>query len=160
VVIAAAVIVGYFYSRKPPLSERDVIVLSEFVNTTGDPVFDGTLKQALAVQLDQSPFLNVFPEERVNDTLKYMGHSPDERVTAALARLVCQHEGLKAMMEGSIAALGSQYTMSLRATNCHTGDSLARAEVEAEGKEKVLTALGKAVSQMRGRLGESLSSIQ
>jgi len=160
-VIAVTGVLAYLrYFRTPPLTDRDVIVLSEFVNTTGDPVFDATLKQALAAQLDQSPFLNVFPDERVRDTLKYMGRSPDERLASALARQVCQHEGLKAMMEGSIAALGSQYTIALNATNCRTGDSLARAQVEADGKEKVLAALGKAVSQMRGKLGESLASIQ
>jgi hypothetical protein len=157
-VIGAFVYLRYF--SKPPLTDRDVIVLSEFVNTTGDPVFDGTLKQALAAQLDQSPYLNVFPDQRVRDTLRYMGHSPDDRLASALARQVCQHEGLKGMMEGSIAALGSQYTISLNATNCRTGESLARAQVEADGKEKVLAALGKAVTQMRGKLGESLASIQ
>ena len=162
--VAAVAVIGAFvylrYFSKPPLTDRDVIVLSEFVNTTGDPVFDGTLRQALAAQLDQSPYLNVFPEQRVRDTLKYMGHSPDERLASALARQICQHEGLKAMMEGSVAALGSQYTIALNATNCRTGDSLARAQAEAGGKEKVLAALGKAVSQMRGKLGESLASIQ
>jgi serine/threonine protein kinase/tetratricopeptide (TPR) repeat protein len=162
--IVAIAAIGIFiyvrYFSKPPLTDRDVIVLSEFVNTTGDPVFDGTLKHALAAQLDQSPYLNVFPDERVRDTLKYMGHSPDDRLTLALARQVCQRENLKAMMEGSVAALGSQYTIALSATNCITGDSLARAQIEADGKEKVLAALGKAVSQMRGKLGESLASIQ
>jgi tetratricopeptide (TPR) repeat protein len=157
-VIGALVYLRYF--SKPPLTDRDVIVLSEFVNTTGDPVFDGTLKQALAAQLDQSPYLNVFPDQRVRDTLRYMGHSPDDRLTSALARQVCQHEVLKGMIEGSIAALGSQYTIALNATNCRTGESLARAQVEADGKEKVLAALGKAVTQMRGKLGESLASIQ
>jgi tetratricopeptide (TPR) repeat protein len=162
-IVAITAIGALFYLRyfsKPPLTDRDVIVLSEFVNITGDPVFDGTLKQALAALLDQSPYLNVFPEERVPDTLKYMGHSPDERLTLVLARQVCRREGLKAMMEGSVAALGSEYTIALSATNCSTGESLARAQIEAAGKEKVLAALGKAVSQMRGKLGESLASIQ
>ena len=131
-VIAITGVLAYLrYFRTPPLTDRDVIVLSEFVNTTGDPVFDGTLKQALAAQLDQSPFLNVFPDQRVRDTLKYLGRSPDERLASALARQVCQHEGLKAMMEGSIAVLGSRYTISLNTTNCRTGDLLARAQVEA-----------------------------
>jgi tetratricopeptide (TPR) repeat protein len=161
VAIASAGVFAYWrYFSKPPLTDRDVIVLSEFVNTTGDPVFDGTLKQALAAQLEQSPYVNVFPEERVRDTMKYMGRSPDERLTVVLARQVCRREGLKAMMEGSVAALGSEYTIALSATNCSTGDSLGRAQIEAAGKEKVLAALGRAVSQMRGKLGESLASIQ
>jgi tetratricopeptide (TPR) repeat protein/tRNA A-37 threonylcarbamoyl transferase component Bud32 len=159
-VVAVAVVAGFFYFRRAPLTERDVIVLSEFVNTTGDPVFDGTLKQALAVQLEQSPFLNVFPEQRVRETLRYMGRPPDERVTGPLARQICEREGLKAVLEGSIAALGSQYVIVLGAVNCRSGDSLAREQAEAESKERVLAALGKAASRLRGRLGESLASIE
>jgi tetratricopeptide (TPR) repeat protein/tRNA A-37 threonylcarbamoyl transferase component Bud32 len=160
VVIIAVLGTVFYFRRAHALTERDVIVLAEFVNTTGDPVFDGTLKQALAVQLDQSPFLNVFPEQRVRETLQYMGRSPDERVTGPLARQVCEREGLKAVLEGSIAALGSQYVIVLDAVSCRTGDALAREQAEAESKERVLAALGRAASRLRGRLGESLSSIQ
>jgi len=162
---AAAVILAvlgavFYFRRGAALTERDVIVLAELVNTTGDPVFDGTLKQALAVQLDQSPFLNALPEERVRTILQYMGRSPDERLTGPLARQVCEREGLKAVLEGSIAALGSQYVIVLNAVDCRTGDALAREQAEADSKERVLGALGKAASRLRGRLGESLRSIQ
>jgi tetratricopeptide (TPR) repeat protein/tRNA A-37 threonylcarbamoyl transferase component Bud32 len=159
-VVAVAVVAGFFYFRRAPLTERDVIVLSEFVNTTGDPAFDGTLRQALAVQLDQSPFLNVFPEERTRETLRYMGRPPDERVTGTLARQICEREGLKAVLEGSIAALGTHYSIALNAVNCRTGDSLVREQAEAENKERVLATLGQAASRLRRKLGESLSSVQ
>ncbi len=160
-VVIAAAAVAFFYVRRPgALTERDFIVLADFVNTTGDPVFDGTLKQALAVQLEQSPFLNIFPEERVRETLRYMGRSPDERVTSAIAREICQREGIKAMLTGSIASLGSHYVITLDAVNSRTGDSLGREQVEAESKEQVLAALGRAATKLRARLGESLSSIQ
>ncbi len=139
---------------------KDSILLTDFVNTTGDPVFDGTLKQALAVQLEQSPFLNVFPQERVRDTLRYMGRSPEERLTPDLARQVCQRESIKAVLNGSIATLGSQYVVGVDAVNCQTGDTLAREQVEVEKKEQVLGAVGKAASNLRGKLGESLASIK
>jgi serine/threonine protein kinase len=107
-VIGAALLGGLLYSRRATaLTAKDSVLLSDFVNTTGDPVFDGTLRQALAVQLEQSPYMNVFPQERVRDTLRYMGKSPDERVTPDLARQICQREGVKAVMNGSIAAVGS-----------------------------------------------------
>ncbi len=142
------------------LTERDSILLADFVNTTGDSVFDQTLKQALAVQLGQSPFLNIVPEARVRETLSYMGRSPDERVTPSLAREVCQRQGVKAMLAGSIASLGSHYVVSLDALNCQTGESLAREQVEAESKERVLSTLGQAATTLRSRLGESLASVQ
>ncbi len=160
VVLVVAVGAIVLLRRQPPLAERDPIVLAEFVNTTGDAVFDGMLKQALAVQLEQSPYLNIFPEPRVRETLRFMGRSPDERVTATLAREICEREGIKAMLSGSISSLGNHYVLAVDATNCRTGDSLAREQVEAEGKEQVLSALGKAASRIRGRLGESLGSIQ
>ncbi len=159
VVLAAAAAVWYF-RRPPALTERDSILLADFVNTTGDAVFDGTLKQALAVQLEQSPYLNIFPEQRVRETLRFMGRSADERVTSAIAREICQRAGIKAMLSGSISSLGSQYVLALEAVNCATGDSLAREQAEARSKEEVLRALGKAASSLRGKLGESLSSIQ
>src|SRR5438128_17687 len=161
VVIALAAVAGFFYTRRPhALTGKDSILLSDFVNTTGDPVFEGTLKQALAVQLEQSPFLNIFPQERVRDTLRYMGRSSDERLTPDLARQICQRESIKAVLNGSIATLGSQYVVGVDAVNCQTGDTLAREQVEVDKKEQVLGAVGKAASNLRGKLGESLASIQ
>jgi eukaryotic-like serine/threonine-protein kinase len=118
------------------------------------------LKQALAVQLQQSPYLNIVPEEQLRETLRLMGRAPDERVTGAAAREICERENIKAALNGSIALLGTQYVISLEAVNCHNGDSLAREQVTAEAKEKVLPALGTAASRLRSKLGESLASIQ
>jgi serine/threonine protein kinase/Flp pilus assembly protein TadD len=160
VVILATAAVFFYFRRAPVLTERDSIVLAEFVNTTGDSVFDGTLKQALAVQLEQSPYLNVFPEERVQQTLRLMGRSPEERVTKPIAREICEREGIKAMLAGSISGLGSHYVIAVDAVNCRTGEALAREQIEAESKEKVLQAVSKVASQLRGKLGESLGSIQ
>ena len=161
VVVIAAVAAGIFYSRRAnALTEKDSILLSDFVNTTGDPVFDSTLKQALAVQLEQSPFLNIFPQERVRQTLQYMGRATDERLTPELARQICQREGIKAVMNGSIASLGSQYVVGVDAVNCQSGDTLARDQVEVDKKEQVLGAVGKVASNLRGKLGESLASIK
>lgn len=161
-VIAAIVAGGIFlYShRARALTAKDSILLSDFVNTTGDPVFDGTLRQALAVQLEQSPYLNIFPQERVRDTLRFMGHSPDERVTPDLARQVCQREGVKAVLNGSISAVGTQYVVGVEAVNCLTGDDLAREQVPVDKKEQVLGAVGKVASSLRSKLGESLASLQ
>jgi serine/threonine protein kinase/tetratricopeptide (TPR) repeat protein len=161
VVVVAAGIAGFFYTRGArALTEKDSILLTDFVNTTGDPVFDGTLKQAMAVQLEQSPLLNVVPDQRVRETLSFMGRSLDERVAGAIAREICQRDGIKAMLTGSIASLGSHYAISIDAANCGTGASLAREQVEADGKEQVLKSLGKAVSSLRNKLGESLASVQ
>jgi tetratricopeptide (TPR) repeat protein len=146
--------------RAPALTERDSIVLADFVNTTGEAVFDGTLRQALAVQIEQSPYLHVVPDEQVRKTLRLMGRSSDERLTNALAREVCEREGVKAALAGSIASLGSNYVLGLQATNCRTGDSLAHEQREAESREKVLRTLGEAASALRRKLGESLASIQ
>ena len=118
------------------------------------------MKQALAVDLEQSPFLQVIPQSRVQETLKYMGRQPNERLTNDVARELCQRVGSKAMLTGSIAGLGSQYVVTLNAVNCKTGDSLAQEQAQAESKEKVLGILGGAVSTMRGKLGESLASVQ
>ncbi len=142
------------------LTEKDSILLADFVNTTGDPVFDGTLKQALAVQLEQSPYLNIVPDQTIRKALQFMGRPADERVTGTVAREICERENIKAMLSGSIATLGSQYVVALDATNCATGDSLAREQVTAATKEAVLPAVGKAASSLRGKLGESLASIQ
>jgi serine/threonine protein kinase/tetratricopeptide (TPR) repeat protein len=159
VALVAAGVFFYFHESHK-LTEKDTILLTDFVNTTGDPVFDGTLKQALAVQLEQSPFLNIFPQERARDTLRYMGRSPDERLTPDLARQICQRESIKAVLNGSIATIGSQYVVGVDAINCQTGDTLAREQFEVDKKEQVLGAVGKAASNLRGKLGESLASIQ
>ena len=161
--LLTAAIAGGFYWRshsRQKLTEKDSILLADFVNTTGDPVFDGTLKQALAVQLDQSPYLNIVPDQTVRKALQFMGRPAEERVTGNVAREICEREHIKAMLSGSIATLGSQYVVALDATNCATGESLAREQVTAAAKESVLPAVGKAASSLRGKLGESLASIQ
>jgi tetratricopeptide (TPR) repeat protein/predicted Ser/Thr protein kinase len=151
----------YWRSRRAArLTERDTIVLTDFDNKTGDPVFDDTLKQALGVQLEQSPFLNVLPERKVAATLRLMGSQPGARLTEQLARDLCQRTGSKAVLAGSIASLGTQYVIGVQAIDCSTGDSLAKEQAEAGSKEQVLTALGKVAADLRGRLGESLSSVQ
>jgi serine/threonine protein kinase/tetratricopeptide (TPR) repeat protein len=152
---------GYFYSHpKPKLTDKDSIVLSDFDNKTGDAVFDDTLKQGLSVQLEQSPFLNLISDRRVNDTLKLMGRPAGDRLTAEVTREVCERTSSKAMLTGSIAGLGSQYVIGLKAVNCNTGDLLAEAQEQAAGKEAVLKALDSAAISLRGKLGESLSSVQ
>ena len=160
-VVAASVSGFYIYKRNSgALTEQDTILLADFVNTTGEPVFDGTLKQALAVNLDQTPFLTLFPEDRVRETLRFMGRSPDDRITRDVGREICERQGIKAMLVGSIATLGSHYFITLEAMNPRSGDPIARESIEAESKEKVLSALGTAASNLRQKLGESLSSIQ
>jgi eukaryotic-like serine/threonine-protein kinase len=161
--LLAAAIAGGLYWRShagQKLTEKDSILLADFVNTTGDPVFDGTLKQALAVQMEQSPYLNIVPDQTIRKALQFMGRPADERVTGNVAREICEREHIKAMLSGSIATLGSEYVVALDATNCATGESLAREQVTAAAKESVLPAVGKAASSLRGKLGESLASIQ
>ena len=161
-VIAGIAIAGFFYFPRHAraLTDKDTVVLSDFVNTTGDPVFDGTLKQALAVQLEQSPYLNLLSESKIQSALKLMGHKPDERITKDLAREISQRESAKAIISGSIASLGNNYVITLEASNAQTGDSIARQQIEAAGKEQVLKSLDKAATELRGKLGESLASIQ
>jgi eukaryotic-like serine/threonine-protein kinase len=160
-IVIAALVGAFFYrNRTQALTEKDSILLADFVNTTGDSVFDGTLKQALAVQLEQSPYLNVLPESRIREALHFMGRPPDERVTNDVAREICLREDVKAMLTGSISSLGSHYVIDLNAVNAQTGDSLARAQVEAESKEQVLRSLDRAASTLRQKLGESLTSVQ
>jgi tetratricopeptide (TPR) repeat protein len=142
------------------MSDKDAILVTDFVNTTADPVFDGTLKKALAVDLEQSPYLNVFPEQKVRQTLQFMGRPPDERITGDVGREICQRVGIKAMLNGSIANLGSQYVIALEAINAGTGESLAREQVQAGSKESVLNSLHQAGSSLRKKLGESLLSVQ
>jgi serine/threonine protein kinase/tetratricopeptide (TPR) repeat protein len=161
--LLAALIGGglLFRSRRASaLTEKDTVVLADFVNTTGDPVFDGTLKQALAVQLDQSPYLNLLRESRIHDALRFMGRPADARLSNDVAREICMREGAKAMLTGSIASLGTHYVITLSALNAQTGDVLAREEKEAESKEQVLKSLDQAASSLRGKLGESIGSVQ
>ena len=158
--VIAAVIFLLHRQRASALTEKDSILLADFVNTTGDSVFDGTLKQALAVQLEQSPYLNVTPESRIREALKFMGRSSDERLTKDVAHEICLREGIKAMLTGSISSLGSHYVIDLDAVNVQTGDSIAREQAEAESKEAVLKTLDGAASNLRGKLGESVSSIK
>lgn len=158
--VAAIVAALLMRPRSPILTDRDVIVLADFVNQTSDPVFEGTLKEALAIQLEQSARLNILPDDRVRETLLLMARAPDEKVTDAVAREICQREGLKAVLGGSIVGLGTNYVLTLNAVNCGTGDSLAREQRQAASKEKVLATLAEAASNIRVKLGESLPSIQ
>ena len=161
VLIAGVSLGAYFYThRKPTFTDKDTILLTDFTNSTGEPVFDGTLKQALSVQLGQTPFLNIYPEDRVRETLRFMGKSPEDRITRDIGREICERQGIKALLTGSIASLGSHYVITLEAINAHTGDPIAREQIEAEQKEKVLSALGTATSNLRQKLGESLNSIK
>src|SRR5712692_7694731 len=161
-IVLITVAVYFYYPRqRVALTDKDSILLADFLNTTGDPVFDGTLRQALAVQLGQSPFLDIFSEERVRDTLKFMYRSPDEHVTRDVAKEICERQGLEAMLLGSISSLGSShYVVSLEALNSRTGDPIAQEQFEVDGKEQVLKSLGQAASRLREKLGESLSSIK
>ncbi|HEX4716188.1 MAG TPA: tetratricopeptide repeat protein, partial [Ktedonobacteraceae bacterium] len=143
-----------------PLTDKDTIVLADFANSTGDPVFDDTLKQALTVALNQSPFLNVLAENKVTETLKLMARPANSLLTPEVARELCQRAGSKAYVAGSIAGLGSQYVLGLKVVNCQNGDVLAQEQVTAAGKEKVLDGVGKAATKLRGELGESLASVE
>ena len=160
VAIAAAAVFAWTRSASPALTARDTIILTDFVNTTGDPVFDSTLKVALAVALEQSPFLKVFPDDRAHQALPLMQRAPNEAITRAIAREIAQREQLKALVAGSIANVGQHYVVALEAVNAQDGDVMAREQVEVNSKEEVLSSLGAAVSRLRGKLGESLASIQ
>jgi eukaryotic-like serine/threonine-protein kinase len=163
VALAAVVLTagGYFYlHRTPKLTDKDTIILADFANNTGDPVFDDTLKTALTASLSQSPFLNVLSESNVAKTLKLMTRPPDTKLMPDVARELCFRAGSKAYIAGSIAGLGSQYVLALKAVNCQSGDTLAQEQATAVAKEKVLDALGAAASKLRGELGESLATVQ
>ncbi len=162
VLVLLAVAALYFLRSRQSakLTEKDSVLLADFINTTGDSVFDGTLKQALAVQLEQSPYLNIVPESKIREALRFMGKPPDERLTNDVAREICQRQGIKAMLTGTIASLGNHYVVTLSAVNGSSGDSLAREQVEVESKEQVLKALDKATSELRQKMGESLASVQ
>jgi len=152
---------SYFYlHRVPTLTEKDSILIAEFVNTTGDPVFDGTLRQGLSVHLEQSPFFNILSGDKIAEQLRLMEKSADTPLTPGVAREICQRLNARAEIEGSIAALANQYVLGLKAVNCHTGETFAQEQVTADGKTKVLEALGKATSRLRSKLGESRASLK
>jgi tetratricopeptide (TPR) repeat protein/predicted Ser/Thr protein kinase len=162
-IAVAAVVSAVFYLRPRPaahLTEKDTVVLSDFTNTTGDPVFDDALKQALAVDLGQSPFLNILSDRRVGETLQLMGRPATDRVTPEVAREICVRTGSKATLSGSISKLGSQYLVGLEAVSCNNGDNLAKEQTEAGSKEEVVKAVDKAALSLRTKLGESLASVQ
>jgi tetratricopeptide (TPR) repeat protein/predicted Ser/Thr protein kinase len=162
-VLLIALVAGgiYWHShRRPVLTEKDTIVLSDFTNTTGDAVFDDTLKTALSVALNQSPFLNVLPDNKVAATLKLMARPANTILTPEVASELCQRVGSKAYLAGSISNLGSQYVLSLKAVNCQSGDLLAQGQATAPAKEKVLAAVGEMAAKLRGELGESLATVQ
>src|SRR5262249_23281908 len=160
IAIAAAALSGLFSTRSEALRDRDSIVLAGFENKSGEPVFDFALRQGLAAQLGQSPFLNIVPDERVRETLRLMGRKPEDAVSHEVALEACRRQGVKAMLEGSIATLGKNYVLDLAATNCRSGEAIAHEQAEVQGKEKVLGALGTMASRLRATLGESLASIQ
>src|SRR5215471_7798861 len=161
-VVAIVVAFGVFFHshRATALTERDTIVLADFDNKTGDPVFDDTLRQALVVDLEQSPFLNVLSDRKVTAMLRLMGRSLDQPLVGEAARELCQRAGSKALLAGSISALGSDYVIGLNAIDCASGDALEKQQAEARGKEDVLKALGNAATVTRTKLGESLVSVQ
>ena len=161
VAVLALSVGGYFYLRPTPkLTDKDTIVVADFTNTTGDPVFDGTLRQGLAVQLEQSPFLSLISEERIQQVLRLMGKPADARLTPEVAREICERTASAAVLDGSIARLGSQYVLGLRAEDCRTGDVLADQQMQAARKEDVLNALGQIASKFRTRVGESLTTVK
>ncbi len=164
VVIAVLAVAGWLYfarrAQARMLTEKDTIVLGDFTNTTGDPIFDDTLKTALSVSLRQSPFLNVLPDSEVAKTLREMTRPAGIKLTPEVARELCQRAGSKAYLAGTIGSLGSEYVLGLKAVNCQSGDTLAEEQVTAASKEKVLDTLGQAASKMRGELGESLATVQ
>ena len=161
-IVLAAAGGAYFllHQRAPKLTEKDTLVLTDFTNTTGDSVFDGALRQGLSAQLEQSPFLSLISDQHIEETLALMAQPKGARLTHELGREVCQRTAGAATIEGSIASLGSQYVLGLKAVNCHNGDLLAEEQETANGKEQVLKALGEAATKLRGKLGESLRSVQ
>jgi tetratricopeptide (TPR) repeat protein len=161
--LSAALVAGGFYYRSRQaerLTDKDTVVLADFANSTGDPVFDDALKTALAISLKQSPFLNVLSDQKVAATLQTMARPAGTKLTADVTRELCQRVGSKAYIAGAIASLGSEYVLGLKAVNCQSGDTLAQEQVTAVSKEKVLDALGNAASKLRRQLGESLATVQ
>ena len=161
VVVILAVGGWLFFSRKAhALTDKDTIVLADFTNTTGDMVFDGALRQGLSVQLEQSPFLSLVSDAQVQQTLRMMGQPQDAKLTSDIGREICQRTSSAVVLNGSIAEIGTQYNLILKAVNCSSGESLASTEAQASDKNHVLDALGKAATEMRSRLGESLSTVR
>jgi eukaryotic-like serine/threonine-protein kinase len=159
--LGAALIASFFYFRPAPrLTDRDTIVLADFTNSTGDPIFDGTLRQGLAIQLEQSPFLKIMDDQQVQNVLGRMSLSPGSRITNPIAHEICLRDGAAATIDGMIANLGKSYVITLQAIACQDGATLAREQIQAVDKEHVLSALGRAATAMRGKLGESRKSIQ
>ncbi len=154
-VVALASACYFYFHRAPKFTDKDTIVLSDFDNKTGDPVFDGTLRQGLAVQLEQSPFLSLISDQRIQETLSLMGQPADTKLTPQIARELCQRTGSTTVIDGSIAQIGSRYSLILKALNCANGESLTSTEAEASDKSHVLEAVGKAGSEIRKKLGES-----
>src|SRR5271157_4018473 len=159
-VLALSVGAYVYFHRSPKLTDKDTLVLADFTNTTGDPVFDGTLRQGLSVQLEQSPFLSLISDERIQQTLQMMGQKPDAKLTPELAQEICERTASAAVLDGSIAQIGSQYLLTLKAVNCASGETVASTEAQASDKSHVLDALGKTASEIRNKLGESLSTVQ
>lgn len=158
--IVAGTVAYYVLRHRPVLTEKDTVVLADFANSTGDPVFDGTLRQALEIELEQSPFLSLISDERVQQTLRLMEQAPNARITPQIAHDICQRTQSAAYVSGSIASLGTQYIVGLRAVSCSTGDVLAEEQQTASAKEKVLEALDRAAATLRQKLGESLKSVE
>ncbi len=158
-VLAGVAVTWRIFQHRPVLSAKDTVVLADFANATGDKVFDGTLRQGMAVQLEQSPYLSLVSEQRIRHTLGLMGESPDAKLTPELARQICARTGSAAVLEGSIASLGSQYVLSLSAKNCSTGETLDEEMAQAARKEDVLNALSQMASTFRKRVGESLQTV-
>lgn len=160
ILVMGAGTIRFFRHRTPVLTGKDTIVLADFVNSTGDPVFDGTLRQGLAVQLEQSPFLSLISDRRIHQILRLMGKNADEaQLTAAVAHEICERTGSAAVLEGSIVPIGSRYVLGLRATNCHTGDVLDEEQIQSVRKEDVLNALSEVARRFRTRAGESISAV-
>ena len=164
VIVVLATVASYHYGQtsrltRPVFTNRDTILLADFANETGETVFDNTLKQGLATQLSQSPYLNLFPEERARETLKLMERPQEQKITREIGREICQRRGIKALLSGTISTLGRNYVITLEAVNSQSGETIAYQQTEAEGKEQVLKALGNASTAMREQLGESLASI-
>jgi eukaryotic-like serine/threonine-protein kinase len=160
-IVVAGIAIAFRIFRHPKvLTEKDTVVLADFVNTAGDPVFDGTLRQGLSVQLEQSPFLSLISDQRIQHTLRLMGQSGDARLTPELAREICERTGSAAVLDGSIASLGNQYVLGLHATNCRTGDILDEEQAQAARKEDVLNVLSQMARKFRTSLGESLSTVE
>jgi DNA-binding winged helix-turn-helix (wHTH) protein len=160
IIAVAAVTFRVFYPRAPVLTEKDTVVLADFANSTRDPVFDGALRQGMAVQLEQSPFLSIASDQQIQQTLQMMGQKADLNLAPDIAREVCQRIGSAVVLDGSIAQIGTQYLLTLRAVNCKSGESLASTEAQASDKNHVLDALGKTASEMRAKLGESSKTWQ